>query len=777
MRLKTVVSFIFLLVCTLPVSALTPQEIAQSLMTSTVILEMKKSGGSSNGVGFIIAEGKIATNYHVIEGMSVGTVRLIGTKKKYEIDSVFNTDIGYDLSIVSAKVLDNQVAPALPLGDSDIVKKGDTVYALTNPQKVIGSFSDGVIESISPENSHNIDGKLFKGKLFVVTMPLQPGSSGGAVLNASGKIIGVIVAKFQNRNAGLVIPINYAKNLLSQNQGQSNTTIVEIPDLNLKSLLRKQLNKNVGDPITVDDMLGIFEIKGRYEDIKNLSGLEYAKNLTSLNLYSSDEISDLSPLSDLINLEYLNIAGQEKIVDLSPLAKLTQLKVLNLRSTSYSKTGFDDIAALSNLTNLEILNLGNNRVWNLSPLSKMRKLEELYVHTNLIFDIEPLLILNNLKTVDLRKNPLNQNSKNSVLPALAKKGVKYHLSYLYFAGPEIIPKGETITLDLNIKDAVNLSTINLDINVYTQDYSVVEIIEGDFMGQNEALTFFINGTREGTNIEDISVVRLNKGGANGDGTVLQLKIRGDNIGGKNIYFDAELTDIDGEETFHGEQYRYFLEVVASTDVNGDGVVDINDLQYVIDRMGKGHGENPDADLNGDEYVNVKDFAIVAAALEDSPIASIDTGQSLVPYLAPSSSFYPEYSRETIENWIDMMEAENDGLLAFQRGIANLERLLMGLRPDTTTLLLNYPNPFNPETWIPYHLAEAADVQLTIYDIKGEVVRQFDLGHQIAGYYTNRTKAVYWDGRNELGETVASGIYFYQLSAGDYSATRRMVILK
>ena len=95
----------------------------------------------------------------------------------------------------------------------------------------------------------------------------------------------------------------------------------------------------------------------------------------------------------------------------------------------------------------------------------------------------------------------------------------------------------------------------------------------------------------------------------------------------------------------------------------------------------------------------------------------------------------------------------------------------------TALLPNYPNPFNPETWIPYHLARDADVQLTIYDIKGEVVRRFSLGHQLAGYYTDRIKAAYWDGRNDTGESVASGVYFYHLSAGDYSATRRMVILK
>ena len=107
----------------------------------------------------------------------------------------------------------------------------------------------------------------------------------------------------------------------------------------------------------------------------------------------------------------------------------------------------------------------------------------------------------------------------------------------------------------------------------------------------------------------------------------------------------------------------------------------------------------------------------------------------------------------------------------------LESLIAYEIPAETELLRNYPNPFNPETWIPYHLSEDADVKLTIYDINGGVVRDIDVGHQTAAKYATRSKAIYWDGRNRFGEQVASGIYFYSLSAGDFSATRKMVILK
>ena len=113
----------------------------------------------------------------------------------------------------------------------------------------------------------------------------------------------------------------------------------------------------------------------------------------------------------------------------------------------------------------------------------------------------------------------------------------------------------------------------------------------------------------------------------------------------------------------------------------------------------------------------------------------------------------------------------------KRGLIHLPELVVYKIPAETELLRNYPNPFNPETWIPYRLAEDAFVTLTIYDGTGEVVRTLDVGHRIAAAYESRSKAIYWDGRNHVGEGVASGVYFYALTAGDFSATRRMLIIK
>ncbi|MBI1922685.1 IPT/TIG domain-containing protein [Candidatus Poribacteria bacterium] len=113
----------------------------------------------------------------------------------------------------------------------------------------------------------------------------------------------------------------------------------------------------------------------------------------------------------------------------------------------------------------------------------------------------------------------------------------------------------------------------------------------------------------------------------------------------------------------------------------------------------------------------------------------------------------------------------------RRAFARIDIDPQFLRPAQTVLLQNYPNPFNPETWMPYQLASDAEVHITIYDTRGAVVRRLELGHQGAGYYHDRFRAAYWDGRNETGERVSSGVYFYQLRAGEVTATRRMVVVK
>ena len=204
--------------------------------------------------------------------------------------------------------------------------------------------------------------------------------------------------------------------------------------------------------------------------------------------------------------------------------------------------------------------------------------------------------------------------------------------------------------------------------------------------------------------------------------------------------------------------------IAKEDVNRDGVVDVQDLAYVGLQYGK-TGTNA-ADVNGDEIVNVDDFILVAAAIDSAAAAP-----------AARAQVQSHFTKAQLQGYLTEARASGNTSLTYRRGIAVVERLLALFVPEETALLANYPNPFNPETWIPYHLSKPADVTLTIYDIKGRVVRTLDLGHQRAGLYQARTRAAHWDGRNAVGEKVASGVYFYTLTAGDFSATRKMLIRK
>ena len=127
--------------------------------------------------------------------------------------------------------------------------------------------------------------------------------------------------------------------------------------------------------------------------------------------------------------------------------------------------------------------------------------------------------------------------------------------------------------------------------------------------------------------------------------------------------------------------------------------------------------------------------------------------------------------------IDLLISTDDRSPAAMRTLVYLQQLIATARPEKTQLLANYPNPFNPETWIPYELSTDTDVKITIYNAQGVVIRVLPLGQQAAGYYVDRERAAYWDGRNASGEQVASGVYFYQLETDEMSSLRKMVILK
>ena len=201
------------------------------------------------------------------------------------------------------------------------------------------------------------------------------------------------------------------------------------------------------------------------------------------------------------------------------------------------------------------------------------------------------------------------------------------------------------------------------------------------------------------------------------------------------------------------------------DVNSDDVVDIVDLLLVAASFGTTIDPttpNP-ADVNGDGVVGLTDLLLVIGGM------GFTGGVAAAPVL----------SEANLHHWIAEAKRQVLGDATFEKGIAVLEQLLDAVRPTPkeTLLLSNYPNPFNPETWIPYQLAKDAEVTVTISDVRGVVVRQLVLGHKPAGVYHSRARAAHWNGRNAFGEKVASGVYFYIFTARDFTATRKMLIRK
>ena len=214
------------------------------------------------------------------------------------------------------------------------------------------------------------------------------------------------------------------------------------------------------------------------------------------------------------------------------------------------------------------------------------------------------------------------------------------------------------------------------------------------------------------------------------------------------------------------QERDFDSMFLPWDVNNDGIVDVQDLLSVANSFEADTLEYPKVDVNKDGHVDIIDLLFVASHLGESSNAA-----------APKSVSMPLQYVDRIEQLLREARLADGGSNLFRQGIANLELLIDSAVPIETVLLPNYPNPFNPETWIPYDLAEDADVHIYIYNLKGESIHQLSLGFQTAGTYRTQARAAYWDGRNSAGEFVASGVYFYTLHAAQTKATRKMVIAK
>ena len=332
---------------------------------------------------------------------------------------------------------------------------------------------------------------------------------------------------------------------------------------------------------------------------------------------------------------------------------------------------------------------------------------------------------------------------------------------------------DTFTLHLNTESVTDLAEWQADIAFDPNMLEAIEVTKGDLLEPEGADSFLQSGTIDNTigKITDIFWGRISEIGISGTGTLLSVTFRAKADGETKVTLenfelwaitgDVIPTDLSNIDIIIG---RY-----PAWDVNQDGRVSILDLILVAKDLGSDTPSNLRTDTNRDGVINIQDLILVAQHIGEStdtaaasPFAAVDS-KVLTPVM--------------IQAWIEHAQANDDGSLAFRQGIANLQTLLVSLIPKKTTLLPNYPNPFNPETWIPYQLAEPAEVTLTIYTADGTVVRALALGHQAAGIYQSRNRAAYWDGKNKVGEPVASGIYFYTLTAGNFIETQKMLIKK
>ena len=505
-----------------------------------------------------------------------------------------------------------------------------------------------------------------------------------------------------------------------------------IPDAGLAAAVRKALDLAPNAPITKQAMQRLTTLDAADRQITNLTGLEHATQLEALIL-SGNQIRDIRPLAGLTALMVLGLQDNQ-IEDLDPLTKLTQLQVLSLNNNQIRYVG-----PLARLTRLKELRLAQNKIRDVSKFTGLVNLETLSLAENPITDMSPLASLKKLVEVDI---------ETEVVPII---DAVLSISPSPVASPAI---GELLTLSLNIGTDEMVAGYQVTLQFDATALRYVESSNGDYLPDG---AFFVPPVVNRGRLELASSALA--GVSEGDGTLATITFEVLAVKASTLTLSETLLSDDQGNTFRPrvEQGEVTEPPKLKGDVNGDGVVNVQDLVLVGLSFGK-TGQDA-ADINGDGVVNIGDLVLVAGALGDVAAAPAVYAASMEPFTA-----------QEVRQWLIEARLSGENSLAYRRGIFMLEQLLMALMPKETALLPNYPNPFNPETWIPYELATDTHVRITIYNTQGVVIRTLQFGHQSAGYYTGRDRAAYWDGRNALGEQVASGLYFYQLETDEMSFT-------
>ena len=287
-----------------------------------------------------------------------------------------------------------------------------------------------------------------------------------------------------------------------------------------------------------------------------------------------------------------------------------------------------------------------------------------------------------------------------------------------------IHTGDTFTLNLRAENVFDLAGWQFDIAFDPSILEAINVSEGNFLKTDGGTTFFHGGSIDNASgkITGLNAARLSGGGVSGTGLLLQVRFKAKAAGETELALDKfQFGSTTGDNIPAGpHEIRINVEEGLPTgDVNRDGIVSILDLILVAQQLGKRVPAGSPVDINGDGVVSILDLIRVAQGIAGSPAAPAAGAKSV--------------DAAMVEAWIAHARLEDDGSVAFKQGIENLQNLLASLIPEETALLRNYPNPFNPETWIPYQLAESAEVTLTIYDMNGEMVRRLGDWASDSGY--------------------------------------------
>jgi len=385
------------------------------------------------------------------------------------------------------------------------------------------------------------------------------------------------------------------------------------------------------------------------------------------------------------------------------------------------------------------------------------------------------LIIRNIKLSD----PFATN-----IPAVGERG---SLTFEATSALKLEAKiDKSIILNVRIEDAVNLHNLSFDLEFEASALEELEVVEGEFLRRDGIDTSFDTRIDNSEGKAIITSRRLEASGINGSGILASITFRIWQGGTFTFHpSNGKLTNpSDTPIFFTSETAKVTVVESPAWDVNKDYVVNTQDIVILGINFDKKITGNPrlNPDVKRDGVVDVFDVVLIAthfgeeySAVPQAGAAPLFVKRDVHSLPSPTAA-----QRVVLQNLYEKLNTYPDT----DASVTGVKRLLETLLqqselalPKTTRLAQNYPNPFNPETWIPFELAEDADVSIQIYDATGRLVRILSLGYKPAGYYLTTERGGYWDGRNHSGEQVSSGLYFYTLTAGKFTATKKLVILK